>query len=74
MFIKSYNNKYNNLVFRQKSTNDLYAEKCILQKGECFLNIALMLNILLTKFKYNIAAYDLNEYKSYATQPHLIYS
>ena len=73
MFIKSYNNKYNNLVFR-KSTNDLYVEKCILQKRECFLNIARMLNILLTKFKYNIAAYDLNEYRSYTTQPHLIYS
>ena len=25
-----------------------------------------MLNILLTKFKYNIATYNLNEYKAYA--------
>ena len=27
MFIKSYTSKYNNHVFRQKSTNDLYVEK-----------------------------------------------
>ena len=59
-------------MFRQKSTNDLYVKNNILQKRECFLDIARMLNILLTKFKYNIAAYNLNEYKSYIRQPHLI--
>ena len=74
MFIRSYTNKYNNLVFREKSTNDLYVKNNILQKRQCFLNIARMLNILLTKFKYSIAAYNLNEYKSYIKQPHLIYS
>ena len=48
MFIKSYTNKYNNLVFRQKSI-DLYVENGILQKlRDCFLNISCMLNILLT--------------------------
>ena len=61
-------------MFRQKSTNDLYVENSVLQKRECFLNIARMLNILLSKFKYNIVAYNLNEYKSYTKQPHLIYS
>ena len=65
MFIKSYTSKYNNLVFRQKSANDLYVENGILQKRECFLNIARVLNILLTKIKYNIATYNLNECKSY---------
>ena len=75
MFIKSYSNKYNNLVFRQKSTNDLYVENGILQKlRDCFLNITRMLNILLTKFKCNIATYNLNEYKSYKKQSHLLYS
>ena len=33
-----------------------------------------MLKILLTKFKWNIATYDLNEYKIYIKQSHLIYS
>ena len=33
---------------------------------DCFLNITNMLNILLTKFKYNIVTYNLNEYKAYA--------
>ena len=33
---------------------------------DCFLNITNMLNILFTKFKYNIATYNLNEYKAYA--------
>ena len=49
MFIKSYSDKSNNLVFRQESTNDLYVENSILQKlRDCFLNITSMLNILLT--------------------------
>ena len=66
MFIKSYANKDNNLVLRQKSTNNLYVENGILQKlRHCFLNIPRMLNILHIKFKYNIATYNLNEYKSY---------
>ena len=71
MFIKGYTNKYSNLVCRQKSANHLYVKNNILQKRECFLNIARMLNILLTKFKYNKATYNLNEYKSYIRQPHL---
>ena len=75
MFIKSYSNKYNKLVFRQKNTNDLYVENGILQKlRDFFRNITRMLNILLTKFKCNIATYNLNEYKSHAKQSQLIYS
>ena len=75
MFIKSYSNKYNKLVFRQKNTNDLYVENGILQKlRDFFRNITRMLNILLTKFKCNIATYNLNEYKSYTKQSHLLYS
>ena len=74
MFIKSYSNKYNKLVFRQKNTNDLYVENGILQKlRDFFRNITRMLNILLTKFKCNIATYNLNEYKSYTKQSHLIF-
>ena len=46
MFIKSYTNKYNNLVLRQKCTNNLYVENGILQKlRDSFLNITRMLNI-----------------------------
>ena len=75
MFIKSYTSKYNNHVFRQRSTNDLYVENGILQKlRDYFLNITRMLNILFTKFKYNIGTYNLNEYKSYTNQSQLIYS
>ena len=75
MFIKSYTNKYNNLLFRQKCTNDFYVENDILQKlRDCFLNITRMLNVLLTKSQYNIATYNLDEYKSYAKQSQLIYS
>ena len=75
MFIKSYTNKYNNLLFRQKYTNDFYVENDILQKlRDCFLNITRMLNILLTKSQYNIATYNLDEYKSYTKQSQLIYS
>ena len=66
MFIKSYANKYNNPAFRQESTNNLYVENGILQRlRDCFLNITCMLNILPTKFKCNMATYNLNEYKSY---------
>ena len=72
---RSYSSKYNNLVFRQESTNDLYVENSILQKlRDCFLNITRMLNILLTKYKCNMVAYNLNEYKSYTKQSQLIYS
>ena len=75
MFIKSYTNKYKNLVFRKKNTNDLYVENGILQKlRDFFCSITRMLNILLTKFKWNIATYNLNEYKSYTKQSHLICS
>ena len=74
MFIKSYSNKSNILVFRQESTNDLYVENGILQKlRDCFLNITRMLNVLLTKFKCNIATYNLNECKSHTKQSQLIY-
>ena len=74
MFIKSYSNKYNKLVFRQKNTNDLYVENGILQKlRDFFRNITRMLNILLTKFKCNIATYNLNEYKRHAKQSHTNY-
>ena len=59
MIMKIYTNKNSNLLFRQKSTN-LYVENGILQKMECLSNIAFMLNILLTKFKYNIATFNLN--------------
>ena len=75
MFIKSYTDKYNNLVLRQKCTNNLYVENGILQKlRDCFLNITRMLNILRIKFKYNIATYNLNEHKCYTKQSQLIYS
>ena len=75
MFIKSYTNKYKNLALRKKNRNDLYAENDILQKlRDFFRNITRMLNILLTKFKCNIATYNLNEYKSYKKQSHLLYS
>ena len=75
MFIKSYTNKYNNLGFRQKSANNLYVENGILQiLRDCFLNITRMLNFLLTKFKCNMATYNLYEYKSYTKQSQLIYS
>ena len=75
MFIKSYTNKYKNPVLRKKETNDLYAENNILQKlRDFFCNITRMLNISLTKFKWNISIYNLNEYKSYRKQSHLIYS
>ena len=66
MFIKSYTNNYKSFVFTKKNTNDLYVENGILQKlRDFFRNITRMLNILLTKFKGNIATYNLNEYKSY---------
>ena len=75
MFVKSYTNKYNILVFRQKSTNNLYVENGTLQKlRDCFLNINLILNILLTKLKCNIATYNLNEYKNHTKSSQLIYS
>ena len=60
---------------KKKNTNDLYVENGILQKlRDFFRNITRMLNILLTKFKCNIATYNLNEYKSYTEQSHLLYS
>ena len=75
MFINSNTNKYNNLVFRQKSANYFNLEKGVLQKVRYyFLNITRMLHVLLTKFKYNTATYDLGEYKSYTKQSQLIYS
>ena len=75
MFIKSYSNKYNKLLFRQKGTNDFYVENSIFQKlRDCFLNITRMLNVLHTKFKYNIATHNLDEYKSYTKHSQLIYS
>ena len=40
----------------------------------CFVNITRMLNILLTKFKYNIPTCSLDEYESYTKQSHLTYS
>ena len=63
------------LCSEKKNANDLYAENGILQKlGDFFRNITCMLNILLTKFKWNLAPYNLNEYKSYAKQSHLLFS
>ena len=59
MIMKIYTNKNSNLLFRQKNTN-LYVENGILQKMEFLSNIAFMLNILLTKYKYNIATFNLN--------------
>ena len=74
MFIKSYTNKHNNLVLRQKSTNNLYVENGILKKlRDCFLNTTHMLNILRAKFKYNIARYNLNEHKCHTKQSQLYY-
>ena len=53
-----------NLAFWQKSANYFYVENDILQRlRDCFLNVTRMLTVLLTKFKYNIAAFNLNEYK-----------
>ena len=75
MFIKSYTNKYNNLVLRQKCTNNLYVESGILQKlRDCFLNTTCMRNILRKKFKYNIATYNLNEHICHTKQSQLSYS
>ena len=75
MFIKSYTNKCKNLVLRKKNRNDLYAENDILQKlRDFFRNITRMLNILLIKFKWNMATYNLNEYKSHTKQSQLICS
>ena len=75
MFLTSYTNKYNNLVLRKKCTNNLYVENGILQKlRDCLLNITCMLNILHTKFKYNIARYNLNEHKCHTKQSQLSYS
>ena len=75
MFIKSYTNKYNNLVLRQKCTNNLYVENGILQKlRDSFLNTTRMLNILRTKFKYTIATHNLNEHKYHTKQYPLSYS
>ena len=75
MFLTSYTNKYNNLVLRKKCKNNLYVENGILQKlRDCFLNITCMLNILHTKFKYNIARYNLNEHKCHTKQSQLSYS
>ena len=75
MFIKSYTNKYNNLVLRQKCTNNLYVENGILQKlRDPFLNTTRMLNILRTKFKYNIATHNFNEHKYHTKQSPLSYS
>ena len=63
------------VCFNKKSTNDFYVENGILQKlKDCFVNINDILNVLLTKFKYNIATYNLDEYKSYAKQSQVIYS
>ena len=63
------------VCFNKKSTNDFYVENGILQKlKDCFVNINGILNVLLTKFKYNIATYNLDEYKSYAKQSQVIYS
>ena len=75
MFIKSYTNKYNNLVLRQKCTNNLYAENGILQKlRDSFINTTRMINILRTKFKYNIATHNLNGHKCHTKQSPLSYS
>ena len=75
MFIKSYTNKYNNLVLRQKCTNNLYVENGILQKlRDCFPNTTRMVNILRTKFKYNIATHNLIEHKYHTKQSQLSYS
>ena len=75
MFIKSYTNKYNNLVLRQNCTNNLYVENGIFQKlRHCFLNTTRVLNILPTKFNYNIATYNLNEHKCHTKQSQLHYS
>ena len=74
MFIKSYTNKYSNLVLRQKCTNNLYVANGILQKlRDCFLNTR-MLNISGIKFKYHIATYNLNEHKCHTKQSQLSYS
>ena len=75
MFIKSYTNKYNNLVLRQKCANNLYVDNGILRKlRDSFLNTTRMLNILRTKFKCNIATYNLNEHKRHTKQSLLSYS
>ena len=75
MFIKSYTNKYKNLVFIKKTANDSNVENSILQKLRYFFrNITRVLRILLAKFKCNKATYNLNEYKSYTKQSHLLYS
>ena len=62
-------------MLRQKCTNNLYVENGILQKlRDSFLNTTRMLNILRTKFKYNITTHNLNEHKYHTKQSPLSYS
>ena len=52
----------------------LTRETIILQLRDPFLNTTRMLNILRTKFKYNIATHNFNEHKYHTKQSPLSYS
>ena len=58
-----------------KKNNHLHVESHIFKRvRECPLNIVCTIKILHTQFKYNIATYKFNVYKTSAKQPQLIYS
>ena len=60
-------------MLRQKVIYHLYVKNLIFKNvRECALKKAKVLKILLAKFKYNIAIYKLNVYKTSAKQPQLI--
>ena len=61
------------LCLNKKKKNYLHVESHILKRvGEFPLNIACRIKSLHTQFKYNIATYKLNVYKTSAKQPQLI--
>ena len=63
-----------NITHLQKCLQSVKLNGILQKLKDCFVNINGILNVLLTKFKYNIATYNLDEYKSYAKQSQVIYS
>ena len=57
-----------NITHLQKCLQSVKLNGILQKLKDCFVNINGILNVLLTKFKYNIATYNLDEYKSYAKQ------
>ena len=57
-------------MLKQKKNNYLNVESYVFKRvRECPLNIAYKIKILHTQFKYKIATYMLNVYKTSAKQP-----